>query len=278
MRGRSRSRRVIELVRDGLALETTSIERFSSSRIAVVAQYSTTSTMSRSVYTYLVELARCGYQVVVSSACEAEGPLRWPASLPVGVAVLRKPNLGYDFGSWAAALHQFPEIRKADRVLLTNDSMLGPFESVAPLLAQFHDGGADVWGITDSYQFVRHLQSYALGFRGGVLDSGALRGFFDDVRIERTKMDVVLRYEIGLSRLLASEGFSTQNLIGVRSLPDPDANPTLTHWRHLLERGVPFVKRTLVEQASPAETARIRSVIRSKYGANLDDWNYREAV
>ena len=65
-------------------------------KVAVLAQFSTTSQLTRSVTELVRELNRHGYYVVLSSACIDPAPLRWHGEAPTDVAILRKPNVGYD--------------------------------------------------------------------------------------------------------------------------------------------------------------------------------------
>jgi hypothetical protein len=242
-------------------------------RAALVAQYSASPRMSRSFLELLTRLSEAGYRCVVSSTCEAPGPLRWPGDLPPGTVVLRRPNVGYDFGSWTVALDRFPGVAPLDRVLLTNDSMAGPFAPLAPLLADFDAARTDVWSLTDSYQLGRHMQSFFVGFRGGVLAEPALRTFFRRVRVEPEKMDVVRRYEVGLTAACLGGGYTMSTRFRSQDLGIGAENPTLAGWYRLLEAGFPFVKRTLINDPSTAPGAEhVDAVLRRTYGVDLADW------
>ena len=138
-------------------------------RVAVLAHWATTARLSRSVTTTVSALAGAGYRVVIVSTSDDPAPLDWPDDRPNGVTVIRRPNLGYDFGSWATALDRYPVILEAQRVLLVNDSLAGPFATIEHLLARFHASSADAWAVTDTSQFGYHLQSYILGFPGHTL-------------------------------------------------------------------------------------------------------------
>ncbi|HEY0251949.1 MAG TPA: hypothetical protein VGC41_10500, partial [Kofleriaceae bacterium] len=83
-------------------------------RCAVVVHYSRSTSLTRSFVTLVSELHANGYFVVISSATEADGALEWPGgAMPPATIVVRKPNIGYDFGSAAVALDFFPQIKKA---------------------------------------------------------------------------------------------------------------------------------------------------------------------
>ncbi len=71
----------------------------------------------------MATLVDAGYLVVVVSTAEVPEPLDWSSDRPERLTVLRRPNLGYDFGSWATAIDRYPQVVEADRVLLLNDSL-----------------------------------------------------------------------------------------------------------------------------------------------------------
>ena len=169
IRLRSSERRpFLELERVGVQVE--GVDRFASAgsldRVAVLAQWGPDSRLSRSVSELTNSLLSNGYPVLLVSAADGLGPLEWPGDVPENVTVLRRSNVGYDFGSWAVALDRYPLIAAADQVLLVNDSMAGPFQPIDHLYKMFDETGADVWGMTDSSQLgTHHLQSYCIGFK-----------------------------------------------------------------------------------------------------------------
>ncbi len=89
------------------------------------------------------------------------------AIAPYCDAIYVRSNRGYDFGSWRTALRSLPYQIAADAtVLITNDSVLGPFFDLRPIVDQFEASGADVCGLTDNSEVRSHLQSYFLLIRG----------------------------------------------------------------------------------------------------------------
>lgn len=242
-------------------------------RVAVVASYSTVDVVSRSLAAMVDGLRDCGYAVVVVRASDDRRPLQWPTGSPPADVVLRKPNIGYDFGSWATALKLVRGIRKRPYVLLTNDSLVGPFSSLRTLVDDFEGSAADVWGATSTRQIFPHLQSYFLGFRNGVLRDRAIRQFWSTMPIESKKSLIVDRYEIGLSRLLLAEGFTTSAAFESERLVDGNQNPTLHGWRSLLELGFPFVKRELLTNpAVVSDGAEVPAVVQALYGTDPREW------
>jgi hypothetical protein len=243
-------------------------------RVAVLVQWGPDSRLSRSVSELTSSLVGHDYAVVLVSAADGEGPLEWPGGAPANLTVLRRSNVGYDFGSWAVALDRYPAIGAADQVLLVNDSLAGPFQSIDHLFKMFDDTGADVWGLTDSSQLgTYHLQSYCIGFKHGCLQEPPLAKFWRDISIESTRDDIINRYEIGLSRLLHREHFSVDAAFRHAEVVRGGDNPTIHGWRKLLDLGYPFVKRQLLRQPElTPDGSTVRAELMRRYGVDADDW------
>jgi hypothetical protein len=242
-------------------------------RVAVVAAWSARPRLSRSLCRLVEELRAAEFDVVLVSACEDERPLDWPTTRPDRVRVVRKDNIGYDFGSWSLALQLHPRIAQADYVLFANDSMVGPFRSLEPLLGQFIATHADVWGLTDSAQFGRHLQSYFMGYRHGVLTAPVLARFWAGLRIEPSKDDLIQRAEVGLSRILQREGYAMKAAFPYQRIAPDGENPTIRQWERLLDRGFPFVKREVIRSPEvAAEGDRAPEVILNRFGERVEEW------
>jgi lipopolysaccharide biosynthesis protein len=187
--------------------------------------------------------------------------------------VVRKPNIGHDFGSWSVALALLPEIADAGRVVLANDSMAGPFTAFGPILELVEKSDADVWGLTASRQFAPHLQSYFLVFSEGVLATRALQRFWARIDEEKQKPRIVLRYEIGLSRLLHEEGYILRPAFRHKLLMVSDQNPVIIGWKGLLEEGFPFLKREIIRDPAVAPDGQTAPVfVKRLLGADLSDW------
>lgn len=231
--------------------------------------------MSRSVRVLVRSLQAHGYLVAIVSACEAPGPLIWPGDEVDldELVIVRKPNLGYDFGSWSIGLDALPDALSAPRVLLLNDSMAGPFTSLEPLLDQFDSTKADVWGLTDSYQFGHHLQSYCLGFTDGILQDRPLREFWDGVQHETDKDEIIRRNELGISRLLCEEGYAVTPAFAFEHVVAPSENPVIIGWRRLLQQGFPFVKREILRTPGVAPGGvHAPRVLRELFDVDVWDW------
>lgn len=240
-----------------------------SERVALLAEYGDGPNTSPWALRYAGALADNGYQVLLVAARNDPAAFVAPRQLPAGVCVLLRPNVGYDFGSWATALRRLPAVAHCRYVLLTNDSIVGPFADIAPMLASFEQCKADVWAATANTQLAPHVQSFLLGFRQGILADKPIAKFFANIREQAEKMDYVKAYEIGLSALLRSEGYSTyvQWLSGDGSWER--SNPSLSAWQELLQAGFPFAKKMLLDDA--AKRAEVIREVHSRYGIDIQE-------
>jgi hypothetical protein len=242
-------------------------------RVALIAHWAPGATVSRSVAELVRALAAHKYAIALVSTAGGSGPLQWPESRPEGVTILRRPNIGYDFGSWATALARYPAVAAADEVLLLNDSLAGPFGPIDELLDAFHRTAADAWGLTDSSMHAYHLQSYCLGFKCQVLQEAPLATFWRGIHAETSRDDVIERYEIGLGRLLRRELFASEAAYRYENVSGEGTNSTIHGWRRLLDLGFPFVKRELLCRPDVVGNGRmVPAELRRRFGVEVAEW------
>jgi lipopolysaccharide biosynthesis protein len=242
--------------------------------VAILAHWSRRRSVTRSVRELVRELQAGGYQVAVSSTSEVGEALAWGDEVDVGrLVVIRRPNAGYDFGSWSVALDLLPAAARAERTILLNDSMAGPFSSLRPILDGVESTPADVVGLTDTQQFESHLQSYFIAFCNGVLQEKALNRFWGGIRHEPDKTSIILRNELGLSHLLRVEGYVHAPLWSHELVVGSAKNPVIQGWRRLLDLGFPFVKRELLRDPTVAPGGRaVPRELRRRFGVEVAEW------
>jgi len=133
---------------------------------------------------------------------------------------IERPNIGYDFYSYRVGLDRAWRDGGAEQVLLLNTSILvldpGKFTDALRRmseLAKTHDSV----GATLSRQFAEHLQSYMLLLGGRVLNAPWFQGFMGEIEPLGDKMEIVRRYELGLTAALKDHN------AGIATLFTPDA-------------------------------------------------------
>ena len=228
-----------------------------SSKIAVVAQWSKSNIFSISTNRLISQLIVCGYEVVLVSACENPETLVLDNEILERITILRKPNVGYDFGSWSIGLLTFPEIRKADEILLLNDSNSGPFGTISELLEKMNNSPYDITGITDSLQHRYHIQSFMMHFKNNSLNHKAMVTFWQNIRSQNDKFDVVLAYELGLTSRAQGNGLLVGAIYPWNLLVDYWENASVKAWQRLLDLGYPFIKREVVRSLTPQQIVNL---------------------
>lgn len=172
------------------------------------------------------------------------------------VSIHQKDNVGYDFGMWKLAIEK-TDINLYDELTLVNSSIYGPVYSMHEVYSHMDKVDCDFWGITESYELDRHLQTYFLVFKRNVIQSDAFKSFWSGVLEYSNKLQTIRSYEIGLTQWLLQHGFkpgvycSWQRLVKrcrhekVKKLRKP-MNPTIAYGLQLLKLESPFVKLELL--------------------------------
>lgn len=198
---------------------------------------------------YLAELKRAGLLVIVCLVVEDLDVPVTTALLDLADGVLLRENGGYDFGAWADLLRHVPQAWGAGRLYFANDSILGPFRPLGPIIDKIRDHDAGFFALTECTILRQHPQSYFFGWNQTNLTSDTLRHFWENVQNLVRKDDVILRYEIGLSQL--HDGLRDPVRQIVFSFPQtfgcsPDEllgfSPTRNGWKRMLSVGFPFIK------------------------------------
>ena len=125
----------------------------------------------------------------------------------------------------------------------------------------------DFWGLSENYEIAYHLQSYFLYFNQKVTKSKVWQSFWDKVQDLENKEDIVVSYEIGLSRSLIESSLfnyssylkyfnfvnylkSQHGFYFTDSSPEQKKyNSTLFYWDVIIEEfQFPFLKKILIDK------------------------------
>lgn len=217
-------------------------------RIAVFASYSDDGFLPPQVLPYLAGLKPLTSAVVV--VCDNDLlPGEREKLTPFAAHVITGRHGEYDFGSYKRGIAWAKEnglLADADDLILCNDSCFGPVGSFAPMFANMEARALDFWGATDSHQISYHLQSYWVVLSHKVFSSEAFNNFIMGVQEQENVQEVILNYEVGMTKTLTAAGFTVgavveNTLKGVHP-NDPTYNNITTFPLLTLEKGVPLVK------------------------------------
>lgn len=255
-------------------------------RVAVMVHFDRGGVIHDFFWYYLRQLHDCGYATILVSNGPRIADADRDKLLAICAHLIRRDNVGYDFGAWKEGIAAIPDLHRLDHLLIGNDSVYGPFHYVGDLIDRMSPVEADVWGVTDNWDRQYHLQSYFLLFHAAALRSPALARFWDQVRYIQSKDWVIRRFEIGLTRAMlaanlrvravfpyrtcaaalvdavSNQGILTDKLDATRAeylktlyqqiIAGRPLNATHFFWDYLIARmGFPFIKRELL-QRNPA--------------------------
>jgi len=131
------------------------------------------------------------------------------------VVTIKRPNIGYDFYSYRVGIQHALRYCDLQNIILLNSSIVllkpeqftGALRRMITLREKF-----DVVGSTSSSQIAWHLQSYFLLIGCKVLFSDWFMSFVKGIVPQNTKMEIILKYEIGLSQAFVEHEIETTTI------------------------------------------------------------------
>jgi lipopolysaccharide biosynthesis protein len=217
-------------------------------RIAIFAHFDAHNEVKPYISYYLEQLRSICENIVFVSTSELS-PTVCKELKKYCSEVLLKDNRGYDFGMWKYAIERTP-LEEYDELVLANSSVFGPIWPFKETFNRMSLRICDFWGMTDSYEIEKHIQSYFLVFRRHALHSEAFRRYWDAVFPYSNKNQIIRSYEVGLEAYFTDNGFRSDVVVAAASLSREcqlkKLNPTLAVPLELLDRGMPLVKVDLL--------------------------------
>lgn len=219
-------------------------------RVCLFAQYNPGSRIPAHVLHYWRALREAGFAVHAALSGRTDiAPADRDAIAGLGVAAWTRPNAGLDFGAWAALMAR-GVADDADEILIANDSVLGPFEPLTPIMRRM--AGYDGWGMVLSREGRPHLQSWFVLMTRATFERPAVRRVFAQDFAAMGKDEIIVHGELGLSAAFAAErldvGAVWRSEFRLRPAHVIATNPMHFRWRQMLDSGVPFLKRELIER------------------------------
>lgn len=228
--------------------------------VCLFVTHATSAQLKPHVPVHVRSLAEAGFGVVLiaNTDLDRRALLIEPALLERLVGCLVRENVGFDFAAWGHAYALGQGFAQCSRLLLLNDSIIGPVSerAFAVLIGRLRESRADMVGLTENRVPHRHLQSYFLAFGPRALRSEAFRQVFSGLRSLPTKELVIDAYETSLTRRLEREGLSGEALFPPLYDEPRSGDDTTRHWRELVDAGFPYVKASLLRSARHSEAVR----------------------
>lgn len=177
------------------------------SRVAIFMHFDRYGRVSPAAIFYVRQLVAGGYAVVFVTNSGKLTPAGAAALREICAAIFVRRNTGYDFGAWRDVIETLNlPAQDTQELIILNDSMYGPLLPLDSMLAKLNYAEADIWGLTESWQYRYHLQSFFLGFGPDALRSPAFAQFWRDIRNVPFKTFIVRQYEVGLTQRMLKAG------------------------------------------------------------------------
>jgi lipopolysaccharide biosynthesis protein len=203
------------------------------------------------VLRYVEALNSCGFEVVfISTAAIPDADCA--ALLHFCREVIRRPNTGLDFASWAIGYAKYGRDLEGE-LLLANDSVYGPIGKLDDALSRLRALPGDVRGMVESLEREQHLQSWFTLLSPNAHRSAAFREIMAQDFANLTKGEIIAKGEIGLSSRLRAAGLTSAALFSMAHRVHDGAiahySPSHILWRELIEIfGIPFIKVELLRE------------------------------
>jgi CDP-glycerol glycerophosphotransferase (TagB/SpsB family) len=239
-------------------------------RACLFAGYDVDGVVDDYVVAYIKELSRHA-DVYYLADCTMDD-LELAKLKDITAGAWAQPHGRYDFGSYARLAHELvgrSRLAEYDEVILANDSayLLRPLNDV---FARMDATPCGWWGLhlaKRNFEGPReplplssvktemvgrpewsqlnqlHVSSYFVVLRRPAFADESVHRLLADVSAERLKASVILKYEIGLSRLLLGNGHEVATFIDDLFPYHPVYTPD---YFELLRRGFPLLKRNLL--------------------------------
>lgn len=187
--------------------------------------------------------AKAGFAIVLVINTDRLSDIVWNDCSSARVVITRQ-NIGYDFGAWRQAVEIIGGLSKARSVSFTNDSIL-PVQNGAEIIhkmrTKIKKTDADVIFLTANQEVRPHCQSYFFTLKNEALSAKGL----DIIRkkpLYKNKDSLILNEEIYFSDQFLSNNLKITTLFHI----DVVENPTIHHWKNLLDLDFPFIKIQLL--------------------------------
>ncbi len=234
-----------------------------SGEICLFATFASTRELKPHVRAYVESLVEHGFAVVLVANTDLDRSSLGidPGLLDRLAGCIVRENVGFDFAAWGHAYSIGQGFARCSRLLLANDSVIGPLDgsSFTALVDRLRGSAADIVGLTENRTPQRHLQSYFLAFGPRALGSEAFRRAFSGMRSLPTKELVIDAYETSLTRQLERAGLRIASLFPPLYDEPRSGDDTMARWRDLVDAGFPFVKASLLR--SPRHADAVRAVV-----------------
>ncbi len=178
-----------------------------SNRWLIYSQFNRQGQICEYVLYALKALCDEGFRIIFVSNSIKFKPEQLTAIKPWCAKILKRRNVGYDFGAYREGILAIEDSSSIEALILMNDSVYGPLFPLRDTLDRMSSEEFDICGLTDSWEHAYHLQSYFYYFNRRILQSRNFREFWRTIPLLNNKKAVIRRLEVGLTQFFLQRGF-----------------------------------------------------------------------
>ena len=220
--------------------------------LAVMAHYDATGQVAPHVLRQLDALAAAVDRLMVVSTASICDPVVLK-EVQQRAELVQRPNFGYDFYSYKTGLDLIEDLPGYDLVIICNDSYVGPLRNLGTIIDEMAARPVDFWGMTRTRRRALHVQSFFVAFRSWVVKSHAFTDFWRAMTPVSDRMEVIKRYELGMSGALLGAGFRAGSVFEETPADRRLARARHVWWAVNTVRGLPRSKRRAAWRRLPFE-------------------------
>lgn len=221
-------------------MQKANVENLKTGRYCVFASYNKDGIISDAVLFYLKELNKITDGIVLIADNNVNSDeIKKIENLTIYSEF--KPHGEYDFGSYKRGFLYLKEngfLENANEIIFANDSCYGPLRPFKDFISKWekenkpdfygmtiNNGGVDCIGdfYFDTIDQCSHVQSYFFLVTKNIFEKDFFINFMKNIKHFDNKWQIVINYEIGLSKIMEENGFTPKAIFNFND----SENPTL---------------------------------------------------
>lgn len=241
-------------------------------RVAVFAHFDKNQKIEDYVIYYLKELKKVVKNIIFVSDSDVLEDEQAKIKDLVDFSCIKKHG-EYDFGSYKRGFFIAKEkglLDNCDELLFVNDSCYAPLYPFEEMFNKMSSQDLDFWGATLNKEYHLHIQSFFIVFKPQVFKSTIFENFMHSIKKEHRKIDIVKKYEIGLSKCLLENKYKMDVYSKISNLYN--AVHVTKYKKLILQDKLPLIKRNIILNKEIRQVCpfRIKELIKqTDYNYNL---------
>lgn len=216
-------------------------------KLAIFAGYDKDNIIDDYVVYYIKELKKIADIIYVSDCNMSDNELKKIDNYCIHIINGRHEE--YDFGSYKRGYLYAKEnniLNNYDHLIFCNDSCYGPFFNLENIINEMNNYDFGGLYISKDLKIANHdyITSFFIFINKNIFDKDFFNDFIKNIKKEEDKMDIIKKYEFGLSKLMLDNNIELKAIFNDNGeFNRPYFNPL-----SLIREGFPFLKRHVLEK------------------------------